>query len=266
MGLVSGLAANIYIVGLNQLVDVDIDRINKPRLPLAAGDFSLRQGRWLVAIVGVTALGIALLQGQWLLLTIGLGMIVGTAYSLPPLHLKSRPVWAALSIAFVRGLVTNFGLFLHFHTVIQPDAEIPWLLVSGLALFFFGYGLVIAIYKDIPDQAGDRQFGIRTFTVRLGPRKVFEAGRWLFTALYLIPIVAALTQLPRLGGWLLLLAQLVMVAIFWRASWRVDPAEPTSVTRFYMFLWGAVLCPIHLIEPEHGHPGGCPNLNINAGG
>lgn len=237
LGLASSLATNIYIVGLNQLVDVDIDRVNKPRLPLAAGDLSMRQGRWLVGIVALTAVGIALTQGPWLLLTVVLGMIVGTLYSLPPWHLKSRPVWAALSIAFVRGIVVNFGLFLHFHTVLQPDAEIPWLVVSGLALFFFGFGLVIAVYKDIPDQTGDRQFGIRTFTVRLGPRKVFESGRWLFTAFYLIPVAAALIELPGLNGWLLLAAQFAMLAVFWRASWRVDPAEPAAVTRFYMFLW-----------------------------
>ncbi|MEJ2637168.1 MAG: UbiA family prenyltransferase, partial [Calditrichia bacterium] len=37
LALVSCLGANIYIVGLNQLQDVEIDRINKPYLPLAAG-------------------------------------------------------------------------------------------------------------------------------------------------------------------------------------------------------------------------------------
>jgi homogentisate phytyltransferase / homogentisate geranylgeranyltransferase len=31
---------NIYIVGLNQLYDIEIDRINKPHLPLASGEFS----------------------------------------------------------------------------------------------------------------------------------------------------------------------------------------------------------------------------------
>src|SRR3712207_8755450 len=34
------LCGNVYIVGLNQLEDVEIDRINKPHLPIAAGEFS----------------------------------------------------------------------------------------------------------------------------------------------------------------------------------------------------------------------------------
>ena len=31
------LLANVYIVGLNQLSDIEIDRVNKPELPLASG-------------------------------------------------------------------------------------------------------------------------------------------------------------------------------------------------------------------------------------
>ncbi len=47
---------NVYIVGLNQLTDVEIDRINKPHLPLAAGEFSLRQGQWIIGITGGLAI------------------------------------------------------------------------------------------------------------------------------------------------------------------------------------------------------------------
>ena len=39
------LLANLYVVGLNQLTDVAIDRVNKPALPLARGDLSPRRGR-----------------------------------------------------------------------------------------------------------------------------------------------------------------------------------------------------------------------------
>ena len=34
--LLAGAAVNVYIVGLNQCEDVEIDRINKPGLPIAA--------------------------------------------------------------------------------------------------------------------------------------------------------------------------------------------------------------------------------------
>ncbi|MEL7163792.1 MAG: UbiA family prenyltransferase, partial [Bacteroidota bacterium] len=45
LSLFSCLCANVYITGLNQLTDVEIDRINKPYLPLASGAYSLRKRR-----------------------------------------------------------------------------------------------------------------------------------------------------------------------------------------------------------------------------
>ncbi len=37
MGVVALLCGNGYIVGINQIYDVDIDRVNKPFLPIASG-------------------------------------------------------------------------------------------------------------------------------------------------------------------------------------------------------------------------------------
>jgi hypothetical protein len=46
--LVAALFMNVYIVGLNQVFDIEIDKVNKPNLPLASGEYSLSTG---VAIV-----------------------------------------------------------------------------------------------------------------------------------------------------------------------------------------------------------------------
>ena len=54
---------NIFITGINQLTDVEIDRINKPFLPIAAGDLSPRAGRWIVAASAVLPIAMALTQG-----------------------------------------------------------------------------------------------------------------------------------------------------------------------------------------------------------
>lgn len=235
--LAAALAANIYIVGLNQLADVEIDRINKPRLPLASGELAGRQARRIVAGAGLLSLAVAASQSSYLLLTVALAMLIGTLYSLPPLHLKARPAWAALSIAFVRGVLVNLGLFAHFHGLFRPAAPVPWLPLAALAAFFFGFGLVIALYKDIPDLRGDRAFGVRTFTVRLGPGAVFRAGRWLLTAFYGLPIAAALLRLPAADGVVLLLSHLAIVGLFWARSRSVNPANPQAITSFYLFLW-----------------------------
>lgn len=52
-----------------QLYDIEIDRINKPYLPLAAGDFSVATGWALVVATGAASLAIgAGAHRLWLLL------------------------------------------------------------------------------------------------------------------------------------------------------------------------------------------------------
>ncbi len=170
---VACLCGNIYIVGLNQLEDVAIDKINKPHLPLAAGEFSKNTGQVIVAITGVLALLLAWLMGPFLLGMVSISLGIGTAYSLPPIRLKRFPFWAALCIFSVRGAIVNLGLFLHFNWVLQGNQVVPPS-VWALTLFVLVFTFAIAIFKDIPDIEGDRQYQITTFTIALGKERVFN--------------------------------------------------------------------------------------------
>ncbi|XP_062093920.1 homogentisate phytyltransferase 1, chloroplastic-like [Humulus lupulus] len=49
----AALLMNIYIVDLNQLYDIDIDKVNKPYLPLASGEYSIQTGVMIVASFSV---------------------------------------------------------------------------------------------------------------------------------------------------------------------------------------------------------------------
>ena len=105
---------NVYIVGVNQLEDVEIDRVNKPFLPLASGDMTIPAARRIVALCGVVPVVLALTQGWIETLAVLAGLAVGTAYSVPPLRLKRSPALASLSITAVRSVVVNLGVALHF--------------------------------------------------------------------------------------------------------------------------------------------------------
>ena len=227
------LLANLYVVGLNQLTDVAIDRINKPALPLARGDLSPRQGRAIVLSAGVAAVLLAATQSAALTLTLAAVMFIGTAYSLPPTRFKERALPAALSIALARGFIANFGVYNHFAG--SPGALPPSL--RAALPFFFGFGLVIALFKDIPDHLGDGRHGVGSFAVRWGPRRACAVGGALRTALYLLPIGARLAR-PDVAAIALIAARLALLAIFWAVSLRTNPARPPSMARLYFVLWG----------------------------
>lgn len=240
---VACLAGNVYIVGLNQMEDVAIDRINKPHLPLASGEFTQGQARRLVGLTGVSAIALAILSGgPFLIFTVVASLLIGTAYSLPPVRLKRFPFWASLCILVVRGALVNLGLYLHFYSHFWPaePLTIP-ARVWALTLFMLVFGFVIAIFKDIPDIEGDRQFNIATYSLRLGRKKVFNLARWLLTGCY-VALMAAAPFLPAIAPLFLVLAQVVSLASFWWLSRRVD-LDPSpgpkniSYRAFYQFIW-----------------------------
>ncbi|HEY9761624.1 MAG TPA: homogentisate phytyltransferase [Trichocoleus sp.] len=236
------LAGNVYIVGLNQIEDVEIDRINKPHLPLASGEFSHRDGRWLVAIMGFLGLLLATLGGPWLIFTLVTSLIIGTAYSLPPIRLKRFPFWASFCILAVRGAIVNLGLFLHFSERFGLPLLVPpriWTL-TGFVLVF---SIAIAIFKDIPDLEGDRRYNIRTFTVQLGQQTVFNLARAILTLCYVGVILAAL-WLPDVNRPFLAITHLLVLVTFWTLSFRVagferwgKSSQPMTYPAFYQFIW-----------------------------
>jgi homogentisate phytyltransferase/homogentisate geranylgeranyltransferase len=230
------LCGNIYIVGLNQLEDVEIDKINKPHLPIASGEFSQRTGQILVAVTGILALVLAGSGGWYLFGMVSISLAIGTAYSLPPIRLKRFPFWAALCIFSVRGAIVNLGLFLHFNWLWQGFPGIPssvWTLTGFILVFT----LAIAIFKDIPDLEGDRQFHITTFTIALGKEKVFNLALWIVTACYVGMVFAGIVGLPLVNSTFLISTHLLLLALLWWRSRKVDLQNKSAIASCYQFIW-----------------------------
>lgn len=236
LALLAALATNVYIVGINQLTDVEIDRINKPGLPLAAGAITVRTGRTWVALSALVAVGAAVVAGPWLLAAVLIGLAVGTAYSVPPLRLKRFHVAAAASITSVRALTVNLFVYAHFHAGVAGAAAIPqhvWAL-TGMVL-----GLTIAIswFKDIPDAVGDAQHGIATLVLRVGLTRVLAVGLAILAACYVSLIVAGVVGLAGVNGTLLAVGHVALLAALAVIARRIDSDDPASLKRFYSQIW-----------------------------
>ncbi len=210
-------------------------------MPIASGEFTKRHAQRLVGLAGGLAIALALIsQNIYLMLTIGLSLVIGTAYSLPPVRLKRYPFWASVCILVVRGAIVNLGLYLYFATQLELGTAVP-VRVWALTLFVLVFSFAIAIFKDIPDLEGDRQFNISTYTLRLGRKRVFSLARWVLTACYGGLIVAA-PFLPGVQPLFLMGAQGSGILYFWWLSRRVDlDPSPTqkdiSYPDFYQFIW-----------------------------
>ena len=230
------LSGNVYIVGLNQLQDVEIDKINKPHLPVASGEFTQRTGEIIVITTGVLALGLSWFLGPFLFGMVAISLAIGTAYSLPPIRLKRFPFFAAICIFSVRGAIVNLGLFLHFSWVLQAKQSIP-LTVYALTAFILVFTIAIAIFKDIPDMEGDRQYNITTFTIKLGKETVFNLSRWLLTACYAGMILLGLLGFAGVNSIFVVSVHFVILGFMWWRTQQTDLQDKSSIASAYQFIW-----------------------------
>ncbi|EFN55723.1 hypothetical protein CHLNCDRAFT_52381 [Chlorella variabilis] len=238
--LSSALLMNICIVGINQLYDIEIDRVNKPYLPLAAGDFSPPTGRAIVAATGAASLAIgAAAASPPLLGTLGGSLLLGIAYStdLPGLRWKRSPVLAAACILAVRAVLVQLGFFWHMQLALGSPAPAITRPIAFATAFMLLFSVVIALFKDIPDIAGDRQAGVRTLSVRLGPKRVFWACIAILEAAYAGAIAVGLQSELAWSRAATTVAHVALGALLlWRAC-RTDLSSPKDISRAYMFSW-----------------------------
>jgi len=234
--LIAALGCNLYIVGLNQVTDIELDKKNKPHLPLASGEMTKQTATILVTLSAIISLAAAYTAGYLMLVLVVVVGLIGTAYSLPPLKFKKHHFGAAISITLVRGALVNVLMYLHFTNELTGSLVFPeymWPLVVFMILFSIG----IAWLKDIPDIKGDRVHGIETLAVYRGSRWAFRGAVSLVSLTYLIMILWGGMGIEGYSNVLLTSFHFGMLVLFLTAAAQTNPYEKAQVKLFYRFYW-----------------------------
>ncbi|XP_019419930.1 PREDICTED: naringenin 8-dimethylallyltransferase 2, chloroplastic-like [Lupinus angustifolius] len=238
--LAAAFCMNIFNCGLNQLCDIEIDKINKPDLPLASGELSVKTGTIIVASSVILSFWLAWNEGSWPLFWAFLSSILlGVAYSvdLPLLRWKKSPLLAATNILVNTGVARPLGYFFHMQTrVFKRPATLTRPLIfciSILSVFF----VVIALFKDIPDMEGDAKFGIQSLSVRLGHKRVFWICISLLEMAYGFTILAGVTS-PFLWSKISTgMGHAILASVLWYRAKYVDLNSNDAMHSFYVFIW-----------------------------
>ena len=218
------LASNVFIVGLNQLTDIQIDAINKPELPLPSGTMSVVEAIAITKAALVVAVVASLLsRSLWLVATTVVSCAVGTAYSAPCVRLKRNPCAAAACIVAVRGVVANVGLAL--------AGGRPLRHVGALCAYFSCFAAAIAVLKDVPDTKGDAAHGVSTAALALG-RSAAVGLATAFVCAALAAVAAGGSLVLRSGAAIAFL-HFVPLALVTAVCGSTD----RGVKRLYMRLW-----------------------------
>jgi homogentisate solanesyltransferase len=239
LGLVALLCGNGYIVGINQIYDVDIDKVNKPFLPVAAGELTVPLAWAACATFAFVGASIVLTNfGPLISKLYCFGLFLGTIYSIPPFRLKQNPVAAFAIIATVRGFLLNFGV--HHATTAALGLPFKWSPpILFITCFVTLFAVVISITKDLADIEGDKKFNIDTFATKLGVKGVSYLGSGLLLANYVAAVAAALVN----KGWFnqpLMIGAHVLFSVFLIAKTKALETEgftKTAVQRYYQNIW-----------------------------
>lgn len=170
--LITGAANTI-----NDCFDLDIDAINKPNRPLAAGLISTSAAKtWSFILF---ALGIAL-SFPINIRAIAIAILASSFLFLYSSHLKRTVLWGNLTVSMVAGLAFIYG------GVAVNSFRLA--LIPAVLAFFFHLGR--ELLKDIEDMPGDLQSNLRTFPLVYGR----HAAQSLITVIFLLLIL--LTFIP----------------------------------------------------------------------
>lgn len=241
MALIIGVTCNIFIVGINQIADVHIDKINKPYLPIPSGALSVHQAKIIVFTSLFISLGLALYISPYLFGIIALSATIGWAYSMPPLYLKKHHVTAALSIATVRGVLLNAGGFIVFNYLINNSLEMPEN-VKIITLFIIVFSIVISWFKDLPDMKGDAKYHIKTFAILYSPKVVLITGNLIVGLAYLFTIYMKYVDIihstiPSIETKVLFYGHIILFALFLINAFSINLNEHSSIKKFYKRFW-----------------------------
>lgn len=249
LGSVCAALMNAASNALNQISDLEIDRINKPERPLVTGALKIRDAAWFAGVGYLLALGptwlvviypyttweeklrAPLVYHQTFFLYLS-GLLFTLIYSLPALgRTKARGMAANWTIAIPRGGLLKVAGWAMVADVRHVE---PWALGAIFMLFLVGASST----KDFADMEGDRAGGCRTLPVLYGPdRAARKIAPYFVFPWLLVPLLAwvpdpAAPGHPILTGnpWALSLLGLGLAA--WGAyTVRLLLADPASLAR-----------------------------------
>jgi 4-hydroxybenzoate polyprenyltransferase len=208
---------------LNQIYDLDIDRVNKPKRPLPSGRLSIAQAWRFTVITYAASLALAWLVAPagrhecfWLVL---IAVVCTFAYSVPPLRTKRLGIWANVTIAIPRGTLLKVAGWSSVKTIAGVE---PWYIGAIFGLFLLG----ATTTKDFADMEGDRLGGCRTLPIQFGVRR----AAWMISPSFVIPFA----MIP-LGAWLG-----VLTGSFWLLQ----------LLGVVMTAYGVYVCYLMLRRPE----------------
>ncbi|MEM6310725.1 MAG: chlorophyll synthase ChlG [Pseudomonadota bacterium] len=187
--LLGVILAGPIVCGMSQAAndwcDRHVDAINEPNRPIPSGRIPGRWGLWIALVMSALSLLVGYQLGPWGFAATVVGVLAAWAYSAEPVRLKRSGWWGPglVGISYeTLPWITGAAVL----SAGAPDARI--LLVA----FLYGLGAHgIMTLNDFKALEGDRQTGVNSLPVTLGPRRAAQVA----CAVMSVPQIAVVAML-----------------------------------------------------------------------
>ncbi|MEJ6393268.1 chlorophyll synthase ChlG [Gymnodinialimonas sp. 2305UL16-5] len=206
----------------NDWCDRHVDAINEPNRPIPSGRIPGRWGLWIAIIMSVGAAGLGLTLGPWGFGATLVAIAAAWAYSVEPIRLKRSGWWGP-------GLVgLSYETLPWFTGAAVLSAGAPSLPVIFVALLYGIGAHGIMTLNDFKALEGDRQMGVNSLPVTLGPERAAKLA-CVIMALPQIAVIGLLVYWDR--PWFA--AAIIVSLLLQLAAMRVLLRDPKAKAPWY---------------------------------
>jgi len=226
-GVAPGSAPGLVLLGLvlagplvcgmsqaaNDWCDRHVDAINEPDRPIPSGRVPGRWGLWIALAMSVLSLMVGWTFGPWGFGATVVGVIAAWAYSAEPVRLKRSGWWGPGLVGLCyEGLPWFTGA-----AVLSAGAPARPVVVLAMLYSIGAHGIMTL--NDFKALEGDRQTGVNSLPVVLGPERAARLACWVM-AVPQVAVIGALLFWDRpvhaAGVALVLAAQLAAMRVLLR--------------------------------------------------
>lgn len=181
----------LAIYSYNDVVDLNVDRINDPNRPIASGRVSKKEVIRLVWILNGSALILTSMINLQTTVIASILILLGVIYSHPKTNYKDRFPLKTLITAVGAALASLMG-------GLAVGGFSPQVMYA--ALLFFLFESVLAMLGDIHDLHGDKAAGRRTFPIVAGIKATIMLMTIILTSIAITTIlINELIQISIIG-------------------------------------------------------------------
>lgn len=180
LGTLMAAFLNAASNAINQIYDLDVDRVNKPGRPIPSGRLSIREAGQVTAVLYGIALALAWIVNLECFVIVVVAAILTVIYSVPPFRTKANAVLANLTIAIPRGVLLKVAGWSSARSILDAHGE-AWFVGAIFGLFLLGASTT----KDFADMKGDLAGGCITLPIKYGPKK----AAWMISPFFVFPFL-----------------------------------------------------------------------------